>query len=155
MLTGLIAFLTSNVARMLWGEIVSLWTASKDHAREIERMRVTDELEAKAHARTLESVRLQAELGEKEIVLKSQAAVDEIEARAWLSAVEATGKATGIAFIDAWNGVIRPAGATWALLMVTLHYMGWITLDDNGWALCGTFLGLFVASRDLFKRGRS
>jgi hypothetical protein len=154
MLTGLIAFLTSNVARMLWGEVSALWKEAKDHGRELERMRLADELEAKAHARNMESVRLQAELGQREIVLKSEAAVDEIEARAWLSSVEVTGKTTGIAFIDIWNGVIRPAGATWAFVMITAHYLEWLKLDENGWMLCGAFLGLFVASRDLFKRGR-
>lgn len=154
MLTGIIAFFTSNFARMLWGEITAFLTARQDHSQEMERMRLQDELAGREHERNMASVRLQADLGQKEIVLKAQSAVDEIEARAWLSSVGATSAATGIAWVDAWNGVIRPAGATWAILMITVNYAGYIKLDDYGWTLCGAWLGLYVASRDLFKRGK-
>jgi len=61
----------------------------------------------------------------------------------------------GIWFIDAWNGIIRPFVATWAVIMVTLHFAstGWV-LDENGWSLCGAALGIYLADRSLFKRGK-
>lgn len=154
MLTGIIAFFTSNFARMVWGEVTAWLTSRQDHSQEMERMRLADELADKEHARQIESVKLQADLGQREIVLKSQAAIAEIDEQTWRSSSESTGRTTGVKVVDIWNGVIRPAGATWALLMVTANYAGLIKLDDYGWSLCGAWLGLYVASRDLFKRGK-
>ena len=30
---------------------------------------------------------------------------------------------------------------------------GWV-LDDNGWSICGAALGIYLADRSLFKRGK-
>jgi hypothetical protein len=69
--------------------------------------------------------------------------------------VKGTTKTVGIWFIDAWNGVIRPFVATWAVLMISAHFAqhGWV-LDDNGWSICGAALGIYLADRSLFKRGK-
>lgn len=155
MISALFSFLGGSVFRMLWGEISSWLNKKQDHEHEVERMRLQADLDAGQHARNMESIRVQAELGVKTIQVQAEAAVGQIEAEGWLEAVKGTTKTIGILFIDAWNGVIRPFVATWAVLMLTLHFaqQGWV-LDDNGWQICGAALGIYLADRALFKRGK-
>ena len=155
MITTLLSFLGGSVFRMLWGEISSFMNKNQDHAHEVERMRLQADLDAAQHTRQQEAIRLQAELGIKTIQVQAEARVDEVEADAWLAAVRGTTSVIGVWFIDAWNGVIRPMVATWSIIMITLHFAqsGW-RLDDNGWGLCGAALGIYLADRALFKRGK-
>jgi hypothetical protein len=140
---------------MLFGEISSWMNKKQDHAHEMDRMRLQSDLENMQHMRNQEALKLQSELGIKLVQVQAEAVVDQIEADGWLEAVKGTTKTVGIWFIDAWNGIIRPLVATWAVIMVTLHFAstGWI-LDDNGWGLCGAALGIYLADRSLFKRGK-
>lgn len=155
MITTLLSFLGGSVFRMLWGEISNFINKRQDHSHEVERMRLQGDLDAAQHGRNLESIRVQAELGVKTIQVLSEAKIGEIEADAWSTAVEGTTKVIGVWFIDAWNGVIRPMVATWSLILISLHFAqaGWV-LDDNGWGLCGAALGIYLADRALFKRGK-
>lgn len=155
MISALISFLGGSVFRMIWGE-ASVWlTKKQDHAQELDRIKLQAESDAAAHTRNLETIRMQAEAGVKVIQQQAVSASQGIESEAWLEAVKGTNKTIGIWFIDAWNGVIRPAVATWAVVMITIHYSnkGWV-LDDNGWGLCGAALGIYLADRALFKRGK-
>ncbi len=86
--------------------------------------------------------------------MQSEADIDHIEADGWLTAVKATTTTTGVWLVDLWNGVIRPAVATWSVVMITGNYMQWWLLDDNGWSICGAALGIYIADRALFKRGK-
>ena len=99
----------------------------------MDRMRLQGELDNSQFLRNQDALRLQAELGVKLVQVQAEAVVDQIEANGWLAAVKGTTQTIGIWFIDAWNGVIRPFVATWAVIMVTLHFAqtGWV-LDDNG-----------------------
>lgn len=155
MITTLLSFLGGSVFRMLWGEISSFLNKRQDHEHEVERMRLQADLDAAQHSRNLESITVQANLGVKTIQVQAEAKVDEIEADAWLTAVKGTTTITGVWLIDLWNGVIRPLVATWSIIMITLHFAqsGWL-LDDNGWGLCGAALGIYLADRALFKRGK-
>lgn len=155
MITTLLSFLGGSVFRMLWGEISSFLNKRQDHEHEVERMRLQSDLDAAQHTRQQEAVRLQAELGIKTVQVQAEARVDEAEADAWLAAVRGTTTVIGVQFIDAWNGGIRPMVATWSIIMITLHFAqtGWV-LDDNGWGLCGAALGIYLADRALFKRGK-
>ena len=154
MLTAIISFFGSSVFRLVWGELSTWWTARQDHKQQIDLIELQERQAAAQHARNLEAIRLQADLGERQITLKGAAAVEEIETSAWLRAVEGTTKAIGIAWVDAWNAAIRPALATWSIIIITLHYAGAITLDDYGWSLCGASLGLFLGDRMALKRGK-
>lgn len=153
-ITALLSFLGGSAFRMIWGEISSWLTARQEHSQEIERMRLQGELDAAAHARTQESIRLQAELGVKTITVQADADIGRIEADGWLTAVKGTTTSTGVWLVDLWNGIIRPAVATWSIAMMTGNYMKWLTLDENGWAVCGAALGIYIADRALFKRGK-
>ena len=155
MFSALLAFLGGNVFRMLFGEVVSYLNKKQDHSFEVERMRLQGDLDSAQHERNQAAIRLQSELGIKTIQVASEAALGQIEAEGWLETVRGTTRQVGIWFIDAWNGVIRPFVATWAVLMLTLHFAskGWV-LDDNGWSICGAALGIYLADRSLFKRGK-
>ena len=155
MLSALLSFLGGSAFRMLWGEVSAWLNKRQDHAHEIERLRLQAEMDAAAHARNLEAVRLQAELGVQVIRVQGEADVSRAEASAWQAAVESVGRQSGIWLVDVWNGIIRPLLATVCTLMVLLHFWraGWV-LDDQGWALVGAVLGIYVADRTLFKRGK-
>lgn len=154
MITALLSFLGGNVFRMIFGEAVSYFNKKQDHAQEIERMRLQGDLEAAQAERQLAGIKLQADLGVKTIQVQSEAALSQIEADGWLEAVKATAIKVGIAWVDAWNACIRPAVATWSVAMISLNYLGVLALDDNGWSICGAALGIYLADRSLFKRGK-
>lgn len=154
MISALFSFLGGAVFRMIWGEVAAWLTAAREHQWEIELMREQEKIDAAQHERNLAAIRLQADLGVKVIEVQGQMRVSEIETEAWLDAVKGTTQATGIWFVDLWNGLIRPAVATWAVLLVTGNYTGWWSIDDRGWELCGAALGLYLADRALFKRGK-
>lgn len=155
MIAALLSFLGGNVFRLIFGELTAYLNGRQDHTHEIERMRVQEELDAAKYLRMQESLRLQAELGIHTVQVQSEAVLDELEGEARLEATKSVGRKTGIWFLDAWNGTIRPLVATWAIVMVTANFAqhGW-SLDDNGWALCGAALGIYLADRSLFKRGK-
>jgi hypothetical protein len=154
MLSALISFLGGSVFRMIWGELSSWLTAGQNHKQEIERMRLQGELDAAAHARNQDAIRLQAELGVQTIRVQGEADIGRVEADGWLAAVRGTTTATGVWFVDLWNGIIRPAVATWSVGMISGHYLKWWVLDENGWSVCGAALGIYLADRALFKRGK-
>lgn len=154
MLSALFSFLGGSVFRMIWGEVSSYLTARQSHKFEVERMRVQADLDAAQHQRTMEAIKLQADMGVKVIEAQAEAAVGETEAQGWLEAVKATGKAIGVAWVDAWNAGIRPATATWALLMLTFGEFRLITVSDNVVQIAGAALGIYLADRALLKRGK-
>lgn len=155
MFSTLLSFLGGTAFRMIWGEVSAWLTARQEHQHEIERMRLQGDLDAAAHSRNLEAIRVQAELGVKTIQVQAEADVARIDADAFAKAVELTGKKTGISWVDAWNQSIRPLLATEMMLLISLHFYnkGWV-LDDKGWELAGAALGIFVADRVLFRRGK-
>lgn len=154
MITALLSFLGGNVFRMIFGEVVSWLNKKQDHAFEMERMKLQAEQDAAQHARNLEAIKVQADLGVKTIQVQAEAAIGEIEAQGWLEAVKATAIKTGIAWVDAWNAVIRPGVATWAVIMLTLSEIGLFILSENALAVVSAALGIYLADRSLMKRGK-
>lgn len=154
MITSIISFLGGSVFRMLWGEISHWLTAKQEHAFEIERIKVQAGIDADQHARNMEAIRVQADLGVKTIAVQAEANISEIEAQGWLSAVNATSKPSGIAWIDGWNQIIRPFVATWSVVIITLGELAAITLSESTLAICSAALGIYLAERNLMKRGK-
>lgn len=152
---GVMGFLGGTTFRMVWGEISSMLTARQEHKHELERMRLQGDLDAAAHERNLAAQRLQADLGIKVIQVQSEADLGKLEAEAFKAGVEGLSKSSGFNLIDAWKSAIQPALATMMMAMLAMHYhsKGWV-LDDKGWELTGAILGLFVADRLLFRRGK-
>lgn len=154
MITALISFFGGSVFRMIWGELAHFVTQAQDHKYEIERLRLQGDLDAAQHTRNLESIKTQAELGVKTIQVQSEAAVSEIEAQGWLEAVKGTTQKIGIAFVDGWNALIRPSVATWAVIMITLAEFKIITLSEFAASVASAALGIYLADRNLAKRGK-
>lgn len=149
------SFLGGSVFRMLWGEISHWLTSRQEHLHEMARLQFQADQDAKQHARNLEAIRLQAEMGEKLIRVQAEAYADNIEAETWGKVAESTTKMTGIQWIDKWNSSIRPLVATWAIVVITLGELHIITsLSDNAASICSAALGLYLADRNLMKRGK-
>lgn len=154
MISALLSFLGGSAFRMLWGEVSAWLTKQQDHKHELERMRLQADLDAAQHARNMESIKVQADLGVKTIAVQAEADIGRIEAEGWLEAVKATAVVTGIRIIDAWNAAIRPGVATWAVVMLTIGELTTITLTENSLAVCSAALGIYLADRNLMKRGK-
>jgi len=155
MFSALFSFLGGSAFRMIWGEVSSWMTKKQDHAQEVERMRLQAELDAAQHARNLEAIRVQADLGVKTIQVQAEAAMGGIEAEAWADVVGSTTKTTGIRFIDIWNGSIRPLLATLAILVVVAQIVSnGFVLSDWDRELVAAILGIYLADRQLMKRGK-
>jgi hypothetical protein len=154
MITALISFFGGSVFRMLWGEISHWFTQAQDHKQELERMRLQGDLDAAQHGRNLEAIKVQAELGVKTIQVQAEAAVSEIEAQGWLEAVKGTTQKIGIAWVDAWNAMIRPGVATWAIVIVTASECKFIVLSEFVASVAASALGVYLADRNLAKRGK-
>lgn len=154
MFSALFSFLGGTAFRMIWGEISAYLTARQQHAQELDRMRLQGDLDAAAHARNMEAIKLQADMGVKVIAAQAEGEVDKIAAEGWLEAVKSTGRQVGIKWVDAWNAVIRPGTATWALVMMTLGEFAIIHISENVVQLAGAALGIYIADRNLMKRGK-
>ena len=155
MLSALISFLGGSVFRMLWGEIASFINKRQDNDHELKLLRLQSELDDRAHVRNQEALQLQAQLGIKVIEAQSQGEVDKIEADAFNQAIQRAFAPTGFALVDVWNGVIRPAAATialvlWAAKLVSQGFQ----MSEWDMELTGAVLGFFFADRSLGKRGK-
>ena len=154
MFTTLLSFLGGNAFRMNFGEISHWWTERQQHQQELDRLRLQGELDAAQHGRQMESLRLQADMGVKVIEAQSAAVIGGLEAEGWLEAVKATGRSVGIAWVDAWNASIRPGVATWAVIMLTGDAAKWVVLTEFTTSVCSAALGIYLADRNLAKRGK-
>jgi hypothetical protein len=154
MLSALLSFLGGSVFRMIWGEVSAALTRRQDHRHEIERMRLQSDLEAAAHDRNQQAIRTQAELGIQVVRVQSEADTARIESEGWLEAVRSTGRSVGVAWVDAWNAVIRPAVATWSVGMLTCSEFGLFTISESTASVCFAALGIYLADRTLGKRGK-
>ena len=155
MFGALFSFLGGSVFRMIWGEVSSFINKRQDHEHEIAAMRLQAELDDKAHQRTLENLRLQNELGVKMVEVQRDAVVQQAEADAFTEAMKNAFKPTGITFVDAWNGVIRPAAATIVLVLWSLKLWGQgFKMESYDMEISGVVLGFFFDDRGLAKRGK-
>lgn len=155
MFEALISFLGGSVFRMVWGEIASWYNKKLDHEHEMAHLKLQGDLEQAAHERMQASLRLQSELGIKTIEAQRDADVARSEADAFMTAMRDAMKPTGIAWVDTWNGIIRPSAATIALILwvLKLNAQNWM-MQEWDLTLAGTVLGFFFASRELAKRGK-
>jgi len=154
-ISTVLAFLGGNAFRLIWGEISAAWTKYQDHKHEIALLEIQARMDTARHNQQLESIRVQAELGVQTIRVQGEADIGRAEADAFAAAVDAVGRPVGIAWVDAWNGSIRPALATICGVLWVLHVVrsGGV-LDEQGWALLGAILGIYVADRTLRHRGK-
>lgn len=154
-MSAIFSFLSGGVFRAVWGEVAGFFKKRQDAKIEIERMKLQGELDAAQHARNLEAQRLQSELGIKVINVQADADVARTDADAFKEAIVRAAIPTGIRWVDAWNGVIRPAFATTALALwfLALYRQSWVLAT---WDLdfIATVAGFYFANRELGKRNK-
>lgn len=155
MLSALFSFLGGSVFRMIWGEVASFIQKKQDHQHELEMSRLQADLEDKRHQRDMDRIKLQSDLNVKEVQVMGDVAIQKTEAEAFVAAIKAAAIPTGVKWVDAWNGSIRPAAATVALCLwvFALAQAGFITNDWDR-ELVGVILGFYFADRALGKRGK-
>lgn len=154
-MSAIISFLGGSVFRMVWGEVSAYFTRKQEHAQELDRMKLQNEMEAARHERDQARIKLQSELGVREVQVAADAAIQKTEADAWLQAVRDVGRQTGIKFLDIWNGAVRPLLATLAIGVVVAEIAkNGFVLTDWDRELVAAILGIYVADRTLVKRGK-
>lgn len=155
MISALFSFLGGSVFRMIWGEASAYLNKKQDHAHEVEMLKVQKELDDARQVRELEQMRLANELGLKTIEVQKEADVARGELDAFSRAIEAAARPTGIAWVDAWNGSIRPSYATVALVLwlVKVAAQGF-KMDAFDAELLAVVAGFYFADRSLGKRGK-
>lgn len=153
-MSALVSFLGGSAFRMIWGEVSAFVTKRQDHRHEVERAEQQGRLDAAQHARNLESIKTQADLGVREVRVRAEADQQAGELDAWVDAVRATSRMTGVAWIDGWNQSIRPMVATVAVgaMLVEIALVG--SLTEWHHEVFSAALGLYLADRALAKRGK-
>lgn len=148
MIEAMLSFLGGTAFRLIFGSVMDWLNKRQDHQNEMDLQRLQSELEAARHTRDLERIRLQSDLKVTEVKVMGDVEEQKTMADAFLEAVRATSVKTGVAFVDAWNASIRPAGASLSLVfwIGTIVSASFVLTDfDRG--LIATFLGVFVGDR--------
>lgn len=158
-MSALLSFLGGSAFRAIWGEFSSWISKRQDHKFEQQRMLLQGKLDAESHARNLAALKLQADLGVKTIQVQADADAARADGEAFRQAMAQAATPTGIKWVDAWNGCIRPAFGTLALFLVwrAAHYAGY---DLQAMRAIGisevvfSIIGFFFADRSLRKAGK-
>jgi hypothetical protein len=154
-MSALLSFLGGSAFRAIWGEVASWVNKRQDHKFEQQRMLLQGKLDAEQHARNLAGIRVQAELGIKTIQVQADADAERAAGEAFREAMARAATPTGIRWVDAWNGCIRPAFGTLALVLILRH------VHTAGWVMVGPIMevvfaivGFYFADRTLRKAGK-
>lgn len=154
-LESVISFFGGSLVRTVIGEVVTALKNRQEVKREIAMMELQGKLDAERHVREVEMLKLQREQGMEVIRVKGEQDIELANEQAWGKAVQEAMKPSGIWLIDAWNGSIRPAAASFALyLWVASVHSADYAMKGRDWEIVFAILGYFFADRHLGKRGR-
>jgi len=153
MFGALFSFLGGSVFRMIWGEVSEWVNKRQDHQHEMEAMKLQADLEAQKHAQEMERMQVMSTLQIKTIEVQSEADLAAKDAEAFTEAMKTVMQPTGVKWVDAWNGSIRPAAATTCLaLWWFCLYNQSFSLSDWDKELVGVILGFYFAHRVFAKK---
>lgn len=148
MVSALFAFLGGSAFRLIFGAVMEAWNKHQEHVHEMEMAKLQSELEAARHDRDMARLQKQSDLQVREVEVQTAATISVKEMDAFLEAVKKTGDPTGVWWVDAWNGSIRPAGATISILIwVAAMVSSGLVLSEFDQTLISAFLGIFVGER--------
>lgn len=155
MFSALFSFLGGSVFRMIWGEVSAAWTKHQDHKHELESMEMQAKLDASRHEQEMQRLKVSSELNIKQVEVQADADLQRMDAEAFIASIKTVNTPTGIGWVDAWNGIIRPACATTALLIwwFCLYTQGFV-LTEWDKELVGVILGFYFAHRVFTSRGK-
>ena len=154
-MTALISFLGSAGLRWLLGELLSIFLAREDRRAEIDMLRLQADLERERAERQRLAVADAAAAGVKLIEAQREASAGDFADRMMLAGVEAVGRPSGIAWVDALNSSVRPTLAYVSIFLLagSAIWPAHIVLTGSlGEVVCGV-LGLFVGGRVHLKGG--
>ncbi|CAB4240782.1 hypothetical protein UFOVP22_4 [uncultured Caudovirales phage] len=145
---ALFSFLGGSVFRMVWGEVSNAYTKYQDHKQEIISIELQDKVEGNRADRELLRLKTLSELGIKQIEVQSDADLSLKDADSFVEAMKTINVKTGIQWVDAWNGIIRPSAATTAIAIWWLClYTQSFVLTEWDKELVGVILGFYFAHR--------
>lgn len=151
----ILEFLGGAAFRAITGQIVSVWTKYQDHKHEKEMQELQMQFDERRAEIQIRQQELAAKLQVQTIEVQKDADVAREEAAAFKTAMENAWKPTGVRWVDAWNGVIRPAFATLCM------YLWFSALQTQGWAvtewdkdLISVIVGFFFADRQMRRSGK-
>ena len=152
MISALFSFLGGSAFRMIWGQVADYVEKRQNHQHEIEMLELQADMDKVRHSMDIDRLKVSSELGIKEVVIKADAEVDKLDAEAFMQAMKAANQKTGIIFVDAWNGIIRPMAASIAIILwvAALHRVGYV-MSEWDKELVAVVLGFFFASRVLVR----
>lgn len=154
-MSAILTFLGGSAFRMVFGEISAYFKHKQEMKSELARMELQGKLDAAQHERNMTAIKVQADLQVKVIQVQGDADVARTDAEAFREAMVRAAVQTGVKWVDAWNGSVRPAFATAALLLwlSALYVKGFVT-DDWDRSLIGAVAGFYFADRTLRKVGK-
>lgn len=143
------SFLGGTAFRWLFGEIISVIKANQEHKQELAMLTVQHTQARDQHEWRVAEIQAAAAAGVQVVEAKREAETQGFMDRAFLAAVEMTGKQTGIQWVDAWNASIRPLLATVAILLLVGQSVApqHVVLSAFVSEVCGMALGIFVGGR--------
>lgn len=152
---ALVSFLGGSVFRMIWGEVSNAYTKYQDHKQEISSMEMQDKLDGNKADRELIRLKTLNDLGIKQIEVQSDASLALQDAESFTEAMKTVNVKTGIQWVDAWNGIIRPSAATTAIIIwwACLYTQGFV-LTEWDKELVGVILGFYFAHRSMVNRSK-
>jgi hypothetical protein len=155
MLSAIFTFLGGAAFRYLVQRGMD-WLERKQAFREEQaRLAQQEQFDQSRHLRQKELIELQHNLKVGEIKLVGETQINLEDAKAFTVAQERAHQPTGNKIIDAWNGGIRPAAATMALLMWAGKILkAGFAITQWDMDLATSILGFYFADRHLGKRGK-
>lgn len=156
---SLLSFLGGSAFRAVWSGVSSYFEKRQDHKHEVELLKMQTDIDDRKALHALAAQKQQAELGYKTIGVQADADISRIEADAFRAAMERAAQPTGIRWVDAWNGLIRPAFATAGLFLWMfweLRHMAISQWAVSAWSLdlIAVVMGYYFCDRSLAKRGK-
>lgn len=152
---AIISFLGGSAFRAVWGE-VSTWLNQKQaHSQEMERMKLQNDLQIANSQQQLLAIQAQSAAGIQTIHAQTDAAMSAADADAFTAGLKAAATPSGVKWIDGWNGAVRPAYATVALLIwIGLLFKQGFVASVWDLELMGSVAGFFFADRSLRRAGK-
>ena len=155
MLSGLLSFLGGSAFRMLWGEASAFFNKRQDHEHEMALLTLQATIDDRRAEREVKQMQLAHTMGLEVVEVKRDAEVAVLEAKAFSEAMKVLQAPTGVAWVDAWNGTVRPAWATVALLLwVGKLSVAGFHMDPWDVEMVSAVAGFFFADRSLGRRGK-
>jgi hypothetical protein len=147
---GILSFLGGTAFRWLFGEVIGFFKARQEHAQELERMRLSADLERARAELQRQAIQQAADMGVRIVEAQSAAAAEKLAGEAFLAAVQGANDAGKRAdWIGAWNACIRPLLATVSIVLLVgqavapqVFVLTALTLE----LICAV-LGVFVGGR--------